>query len=1051
MANPLIVPPSRRELMAQIGRESRELNRQKEDEKIIRTAIRIFQQYLPEMLEDPPYTGRFPFTWPHIDQALQAELKSERAYRRAYNHICSRLEYGNCHGIWSLDVPEPYLTLRRQRPARTLRWQEHSRIIAEAEVLWREKTVTEDNPNRAFARVLLAMILYGGLNRPDLWPEIARSLTQARPLHGTVDCCWLMMTLPPTKSRPSNHYSTAGSVVQAMTQVAYMPDPVSLGLIRQFLQCRPADWVPPKTEKMCLGMICAELDIQCSRGRLSHGGITVAELQPGVRLPQALVEFAIGRQASASLPEHYWQRFLEPGVFPCLDVKYQAFSIPDLKGKSRTNAKKANSSTSSLLAAKLKAAFKKDPARPAGKSQYIKRLKHLDTPDLSLNGKILVEWLLHHIDARDNAISTTKLYLENIGNVWLAATENENLEDFTGDDFYDLYQSILNRPVSLKAREYQAGRLEDLHQFAVLHHDLPALPTPLVENSSIIPHVSAAIVDEKLFGALIQHIGKFTDLDEYNQRMIKCFLIMAYRTGLRPGELAKLRLKDREPSPVSWLFIRNNRFGHNKTEAALRKVPLFPLLTDQEASLIKHYLAERQFNSKSHSELIFHTAGNYHEPLDTKVLSIAVKTILSASSGGLKYRLYHLRHSALSRMQLLLHHDQVTYPDFLDAQLPYSVEQRKSILELVAGRGRIRDRYDALAAMAGHSSPEITFSTYLHYTDLLLGLHLSQNATQLTPELVQRFLGLRPHRVKQLTKDGRVITPVDTADYLRKRMQRYIKVVRRHTPEVPENNSEITVRPSHYQAMLAILGKIQNGQDHRETAWFYQLDETTIERWVSCAVELRNLKTRTGFPRLFPKKRCDQLLPADPIDIDEKHDLDSSLKACRDIYKESNENIRFFIEYFLTHSLSSRSGIRFEVVEDLNRFMENASKIFPWKRWHLKVQSPDGGDITQWNCNNKLSISTTPLLKRTASPVGTSFLYLRHKNEKKKTQLTGYQQYSSATLRILTHRLAIIFFDKKEIQDWNHIINGFEISRTHEQTPYSHVRKTRRLRIGMYK
>ncbi|MCT7655012.1 hypothetical protein MBH78_10500 [Oceanimonas sp. NS1] len=369
-------------------------------------------------------------------------------------------------------------------------------------------------------------------------------------------------------------------------------------------------------------------------------------------------------------------------------------------------------------------------------------------------------------------------------------------------------------------------------------------------------------MDEPLFSALLKQFQSLKDLGEHLRRTYLCFLIIAYRTGLRPGEIAKLRLCDIEPSAIAWLFVRNNRYGSNKTEAALRKVPLYPLLLEKEYELVSEFIGERRLKSE--------------KPLNC--YSINQKTRMNpwipcrcrlqyarywGTGGGLYYRLYHLRHSALSRLQLLLHEDYLSLPEAINALLPYSVTKRKEIRTLITGQSRLRDRYSALAVFAGHSSPDTTLSTYLHFTDVLLGLHLRHNQRELNAAQAQALLGLRPFRISQLQKEGVPITPAHTSDYIDKRLSRYIEPVRLPKtaqithPDVPlpSGNSSI------YEPMLAVLSKIQDGYDHREIAWFYQLSTEQIEEWHQSALALRALTTEKQLSRLFPRSRRHQLLP----------------------------------------------------------------------------------------------------------------------------------------------------------------------------------------------
>ncbi|GEM_PF-1149714 len=1022
MANPLILPTGRQDLMKQVGRELRQANRQKEDELILRKAMTIFRQHLPQMLEEPPDARQFAKTWPVIDRQLRNDLKSEVAYRRTHSFICSQIEKGNRLGIWSVTPPPTYITLRRNRPIRTLSWQHRSTLIADVEQTWfcSLKGPINDT-DRLFAQLLLSGILYGGLNRPALWPALGNALTVSQPLQGDRDHCWLTLMPPTSTNLASNLYQSVEEQPErvAISQVHYVPDPISLGLLRQFLLNRPVDWQPPASEAQCLNLIRSELGMDCSFKDLNHGGITIAERQPGITVPQVLVEYAVGRQPSASLPTHYWLRLLSPGLLPCGETQYSRFHPITFLQRLQPNTSRARPRKgSSFLLTRLKDVFKLEPARPKGKSAIIAELTALDEPDLTLCEQTLVQWLLSHLTERGNAISTASTYLDTVGADWLAAALHEPLDSYTGEDFSELYQSILNRPRSQKAREYQAGRLEDMHLFAVQRFDLAPLPDPLTEGSTTLPHVSAAIVDEPLFTGLLHQVKQFADVDELRGRMLKCFLIMAFRTGLRPGELAKLRLQDIEPSPIGWLFVRESKHGHNKTDAALRKVPLYPLLTEAEHPLVSHFIGERRLLAKSKSELLFHAPGNSHEAIDTKQLSLMVKTVLSDLSNGLYYRLYHLRHSALSRLQLLIHHDVVSLPQPVQTLLPYPPSQRETILHLIAGRGRLRDRYFALAVFAGHSSPAITLSTYLHFTDLMLGCHLASNHKVFTPDAAKALLGLRPNRILTLGKNGD-ITPASLLNYSRKRLIPYIgplPAIKRGTNAVHQEAS----RASHYVPSLAVLERIQAGYDYRETAWFYQLTQPLVQRWLNSAIALRDLTTSKGKTRLFPKNRSNQLLPAAPVGIEEQQDVATALKgsqAMNKAGKQKKEDLLWAIQYCLLNSNSSRAGIRFTRHADFERFMTVVSELFPWKRWQLLLQYPRKQRLSGWNCHQDLTIKREPLRKLEQFPEGLGWLFLRHAQEHKHLD-RGLSRYSSHSLKILFHRLAIILFPAEQIRQW---------------------------------
>jgi integrase len=1023
MDNPLILPPSQPALMAMLGREHRQAKRQQRDAQILRAAMAIFRKHLPYMLQTPPIDTDFDKAWPQIDTLLQQELKSEGAYRYAYSFICRQLEIGNRQGIWSVQVPDPYITLRRRRPARTLRWQYSSHLIAEAEYHWFERLQEEtDDPDVLFARLLLSMVLYGGLGRPALWSALAKALHQPRPLRGNNETCWLVLEPTPGRGQPSNLYIDDPDTNERLPhcEVIYMPDPVSLGLLRQFLRHKPQDWQPPTSPEQCLSLLKQELGINCSLTQLATGGITVAEHLDGVSPPQLLVEYATGRQPSASLPYDYWQRLLRPALLTCEQHDFQLFTrFPKLIP--RSVRKPVGRRSQPYLLTRLREVFQQDRARPKSKRTVIDELQVISNERLLLPEATLVNWLINHLAERDNAVSSAKRYFDAIAADWLMATDEEDLLSYSGEEFHDLYLSLLNRPRNQQARDYQAGRLEDLHVFGVQQLGFPPLPEPLILGTDSVTHVSAAVVDEPLFAALLKQFQYFGNLDHHLQRTYICFLIMAYRTGLRPGELAKLRLSDIEPSPTGWLFIRNNRYGNNKTEAGLRKVPLFPLLTAEEADVVRHYLSERRIKSQSANELFFHqTAENQFEQLDVTALSLAVSTILKDLSGGLYFRLYHLRHSALSRLQLLLHTDQLRLPTFVDPLLPYDDAKRQEIRTLITGNGRLRDRYHALAAFAGHSSPEISLSTYLHFTDLLLGLYLQQHRRELTSNQAQVLLGLRPHRIRLRHRGKQAITPANTAGFLRKRLNRYIRPATspRASRAASIDASLQPVKQRQYEPMLAVLSKIQAGYDHREIAWFYQLSTEQIMKWHQSALALRALTTEKQLPRLFPRSRLHQLLPPEPVGVAEKRDVAKALVACRELYLSRNQHdeLYWLIRYTLTHCNSSRSGIHFDDPGTFQRFMAIACQLFDWPRWRFSLRYTNKKIIKQWCCDS-LAIQESPMKQQARFSQGSGWLNLRHQEEEQRRN-DDQSSYSSHSLRILLHRLAIILFTADEIASW---------------------------------
>ncbi|MFB9940469.1 tyrosine-type recombinase/integrase [Shewanella indica] len=1025
MENPLILPLEQAPLTQLLGHQSRTAARKKKDASIVRIAMGILEKHLPEMFDSPPSSVRFAAIWPTVDTELRQELKTEIAYRRGYGFICRQLEQGNRQGLWQINTPSDYLTLRRARPLRSLSWQQTTAFFASKASGWLDKLQKTTDPQQCFARLLMSSICHGGLNRPALWPALALALTKDKPLNGNTNYCWIPLHVSPSNDFASNTYHDNGGIGlgEAQVEVQFIPDPISLGFLWQFLSCRTNDWSPPKSVNACVSLLKSELGVESSASALSKGGVSFAEVLPGINLPQVLVEYAVGRQKSASLPTPYCFRLLSNNISFCRVKRFDEFAqwqnLQRTKSIAPVTPRRSRISNRYLLD-QLREIFKQNPARPQGKSVIVSKLKRLSETALGSNEQILLHWLLHHLEAVKNEVSTAKRYFSAIGADWLAGTESVDLYSLDTDEFIVLYQAILNRRT--KTNHYNAGRLEDMHRFAQTHFDLPPLCQPLSEGSADIPHVSAAIVDEALFTALLNHIACLADLNYTMQRMLQCYLIIAYRTGLRPGEVSKLRLKDIEPSEIGWLFVRESRHGHNKTDSALRKVPLFPFLTEKERHLVKNLISERELAcSNNIAELLFHEEGNPYEVLNNQQISQMVSEILSQLSGGVYYRLYHMRHTALSRLQLLAHEDLVTLPSFTQSILPYDKTQRDLIRRLIFGKGRLRDRYTALAVFAGHSSPDITLRSYLHFTDLLLGCHLASNAQTLNAHIGHTVLGVPKHRYAAVAKTGNV-TPSSLRPFFQHRLKKFIHPIKSLRKATADNKFEVS-RENHYVQALAVLERIQAGHNYQEVTLLYRLPLQRIKRWLSSAEALKELTTPRGVSRLFSKQRAYALLPSEPTNIDDRKDISSALAVCRKLKSSqlTKAELCWAIEYCLTHSTSSHTWIHFERIVDFQRFMALVSQLFPWERWALELRYPYGKKMSGWRCHQLLKITRYTLKKVNQYPEGSGYLYLRHRDEQHRIINDKYHRlsrYSSPSLQVLFHRLAIILFTDEGIKAW---------------------------------
>jgi hypothetical protein len=167
---------------------------------------------------------------------------------------------------------------------------------------------------------------------------------------------------------------------------------------------------------------------------------------------------------------------------------------------------------------------------------------------------------------------------------------------------------------------------------------------------------------------------------------------------MRLGELIKLRLMDIEPGDIGWLFIRNNKIGNNKSSVALRKIPLFILLTSDEEKLVSAHIQNQriflqlpcipsQLHCHIHvtnkpNTLVFCEAQMSSMPLNRQQISNMTGQLLRQLAPDCHYVFHHLRHSALTRLQVVINIELFEHnfdESFAAHILPYSYQQSRQI------------------------------------------------------------------------------------------------------------------------------------------------------------------------------------------------------------------------------------------------------------------------------------------------------------------------------------------------------------------------------------
>jgi hypothetical protein len=326
-------------------------------------------------------------------------------------------------------------------------------------------------------------------------------------------------------------------------------------------------------------------------------------------------------------------------------------------------------------------------------------------------------------------------------------------------------------------------------------------------------------------------------------------------------------------------------------------------------------------------------------PILTLQVSSLIGGVLKALSNLEHLVFYHLRHSCLSRAQLILElgGDLGRLPNLV----AYDSEQINKVRALLFGHS-LKNGYEQIAELAGHESPDTTFQHYLHFSDLIVANKLLNADFDLTKEQANR-LGLNSRR--NLRSKPKAITHRDAFSYLNKKLR--VKPIENQVecgiePKIYQNtlSREIISLPICYRALLLI----EQGFNLQDVSTRLRVSEQTLNVWHDRAKRIRSMTiTNAGKTTLrhFTPARKHKLLPA-PLKTQEEIEMVN--QYVRHFKAEASDNRNRFlsaIRYALENTSTSHSGVYFSAPESLETFINAVSLFIPKSHWRAMTHFID--------------------------------------------------------------------------------------------------------------
>lgn len=270
-------------------------------------------------------------------------------------------------------------------------------------------------------------------------------------------------------------------------------------------------------------------------------------------------------------------------------------------------------------------------------------------------------------------------------------------------------------------------------------------------------------------------IGRQVDLTKEQKNIFRIICMLAYRTGLRIGEILGLRLRDlamielefktigyeryyyltaNNPKVVK-VFIHNNYHRQIKTSNAKRGIRLDELLAKDEldgfVSLIKKHFKVPIGHRRLGREDCFIFQDEFGHIFSSRYIGAKTKEIFDTlfNNHPHDYSFHSFRHTATNNLALIFKGSEALIGSWISYQ-PDQIAKIKNYLlgntDNIAGR---QDVWKILAHLIGHSSIEMTANHYLHFGSLLVGDALCPDEANISASIVRALLSCRVFR-KQL-------------------------------------------------------------------------------------------------------------------------------------------------------------------------------------------------------------------------------------------------------------------------------------------------------------
>ncbi len=575
---------------------------------------------------------------------------------------------------------------------------------------------------------------------------------------------------------------------------------------------------------------------QVGCGDLS-GLLRAARATAAIELPSILAAYASRRFLSHSISQNAWKRIVDPEsrtMQPISPRKSEPFVMPASSTRGSSKLPRTDDSAEGVDAPwlqELRAAF-----RIENRSRMRQRLEELsdqfDSPlarrmaDFSASLLIVrtASGKIRSLRAvRDMALDVARNIATFVGADDPAELNTEELETLYAQCMESIGPPAFGdalphrRSGILKKRQRLAYALREFHRYLVAR----AGKQPLEHSAELNSIAECAAVDANLI-TLEDYAAALGQTDVYwsqrhditHRRVARLLLILGFRCGLRRMEAMYLRIEDVRPGPRAEIWIRPNGMRRLKSRNAVRRIPIFALMDEEEINELMRWRDERLRQIAPCSEgYLFCAPHHVLDPMPQTILE-EINKILQCVTGDPSMHYHQLRHSFASWTWLnLMLADMDPMPNLFPKLF--------LTMDWLAGSSALRDHLYShadptrkhaylVAQMLGHGNPATSMEHYIHFADQLLAAFLARSPI-MQPEKEHILLaGNRPRSTVQRWLEQRGPMAVAETLWNKKTLLRSDKVARSMTTPSSGTNTKWV-----HQVVQALLADVES-QDRME-------------------------------------------------------------------------------------------------------------------------------------------------------------------------------------------------------------------------------------------